>query len=210
MAYLRLSHNEAEGLTMILHLVFCKQNLPKHLGIALLWNVIWPCLQHKTHCPAFVSFDSPSLCMLCSHMWGTYEQRADANNPAEHCLRATLRWRRLVDCYVSLSRRSSSRSIDRHLTHFLLLIAGRKKVPDVFESETWQSYCHASECKSRVRCGSDIDCQRSKLSNESPVIHSWLTNAIGKPQAAWHMHHIWSWKWSTTRMKTRMTKRRWS
>jgi len=44
MAYLRLSHNEAKGLTMILHFVFCKQDLPKHLRIALLWNVIWPCL----------------------------------------------------------------------------------------------------------------------------------------------------------------------
>ena len=47
MPYLRLSHNKAKGLTMILHLVFCKQNLPKNFGIALLWNVIWPCYGQK-------------------------------------------------------------------------------------------------------------------------------------------------------------------
>ncbi len=47
MPYLRLSHNKAKGLTMILHLVFCKQDLPKNFGIALFWNVIWPCYGKK-------------------------------------------------------------------------------------------------------------------------------------------------------------------
>ncbi len=40
-SHLRFGYNEPQGLAVIFHLVFRKQDLAKHLRIALLWNVIW-------------------------------------------------------------------------------------------------------------------------------------------------------------------------
>ena len=40
--HLRFGHNETKRLPMVFYIVFGKQDLAKHLGIAALGNVIWP------------------------------------------------------------------------------------------------------------------------------------------------------------------------